>query len=149
MILVIARFTTCAGDSHHGRYHRSRHSTCLDKPTQLISILGLLVEGLLFGMFTSCMMFDQSDVIFSKMTHIDKLKGTEISGSLSGVAEVFGIGKTAASRFRPDWLSPFYKVCFPPSVRDEVMGFCRPCNNAAAGASSVATELTSRLNDVV
>lgn len=149
MILVIARFTTCSG--HHGR-SRARHSSCLDQPTQLINILGLLIEGLLFGMFTSCMMVDQADVIFSGMTHIDKLKGTTISGALTGVAEVFGPSMRRGNRFRPDWMSPFVKVCFPESVRDQVMGFCRPCMAAAkrpAAAAGAATELTARHTDVV
>jgi len=35
---------------------QAHQSTCLDKPTQLLTILGLLIEALLFGMFTSCMM---------------------------------------------------------------------------------------------
>ena len=85
---------------------------------------------------------DQTDVISSKMTHIDRLKGGGDMGapSLAGVAEVFGAGRNHAStRFRPDWLSPFAKVCFPASIRDDVMGFCRPCLNVVAPESS--TEL--------
>jgi hypothetical protein len=146
MLLIVARFTACTGENHH-RYH-SRHSTCLDKPSQLLSILGLLVESLLFGMFTSCMMFDQMDVIFSKVTHIDRLKGAAISGSLAGVTEVFGVAKRFGSdtRFRPDWLSPFAKACFPASVRDEVFGFCQPVSASASTstAAAVATEMTQR-----
>jgi palmitoyltransferase ZDHHC3/7/25 len=131
IVLVIARFTTCVDP--HRRHGYSKHSVkCLDNPSQLLSILGLLIEALLFGMFTSCMMFDQSDVIFSKMTHIDRLKGVDISGSLAGITEVFGVGKRGVdTRFRPDWLSPFARVCFPPSVKDEVMGYCRPVQAAA------------------
>jgi hypothetical protein len=85
-------------------------------------------------MFTFCMIFDQMDVISSKVTHIDRLKGLDLSSTLAGVTEVFGVGVRGGgsggikeSRFRPDWLSPFTKICFPPSVQDEVMGFCRPC----------------------
>ena len=139
MTLIIVRFSTC---THAGARGRHRHATCLDQPTQLLSILGLLVEGLLFGMFTSCMMFDQTDVIFSKMTHIDRLKGADVGGSLAGVTEVFGVGKRGAdTRFRPDWLSPLHKVCFPASVQDEVMGFCRPCR----GGGSSKVEMTASL----
>lgn len=111
---------------------------------------GLIVEAVLFGMFTTCMMVDQSEVISSKMTHIDRLKGGKEVGvpSLAGVAEVFGVGSKASgatnsSRFRFDWLSPFAKVCFPPSVRDDVMGFCRPCANLCGGTdNSKDTELS-------
>ena len=126
-----------------GRHHRD--IACLDSPKHLLNLLGLIVEAVLFGMFTSCMMVDQSEVISSKMTHIDRLKGAGEVGvpSLAGVAEVFGVGRghgTNTSRFRFDWLSPFAKVCFPPSVRDDIMGFCRPC--AKACSSDNGTELT-------
>lgn len=109
--------------------------TCVDRPTQLINVLGLVVEGILFGLFTACMMIDQSGVVTSKMTHIDRLKGDgeDISGtSLAGVIEVFGASKVGATatKFRPDWLSPFANVCFPSSLHDEIMGFCRPCARA-------------------
>ena len=42
-------------------------STCLDKPTQLLTILGLLIEALLFGMFTSCMMCKSCILAFSPL----------------------------------------------------------------------------------
>jgi hypothetical protein len=129
MTLLIARFATCMGHTAHERVH-SRHATCMDKPSDLLYVLGLLVEALLFGMFTSCMMFDQVEVINSKMTHIDRLKGTDIGGSLPGIMEVFGLHTRidpTDTRFRRDWLSPFVRACFPDPLRDEVMGFCRPC----------------------
>jgi len=126
--LVMTRFYSCM--SRHG-HARSHHMTCLDYPTQLLPILGLVVEAILFGMFTVCMMIDQSSVVSSKMTHIDRLKGgeDETGSSVAGVVEVFGLNPNRGNdpRFRSDWLSPFAKVCFPSSVQDEVMGFCRPC----------------------
>ena len=151
LLLVIARFTNCMGESHHSRHgHHHRHvsMTCLDKPTQLLNVLGLLIESLLFGMFTSCMIFDQSDVIFSKLTHIDRLKGVDIGGALAGITEVFGVGRrgVGSTRFQPNWLSPFSKVCFPPSVRDEVMGFCRP---AAKPPTTEMTQPTAVRPEVV
>jgi len=74
------------------------------------------------------MMFDQLDVILNKVTHIDRFKGNDISGSIPGIIEVFGAGRRGLDeiKFRADWLSPFVNICFPPSVYDEVMGFCRP-----------------------
>jgi hypothetical protein len=126
--LVMIRFYSCM--SRHGHI-RTHHLTCLDRPTQLLPMLGLVVEAILFGMFTICMMIDQSSVVSSKMTHIDRLKGgdDETASSVAGVIEVFGISAKRGNdpRFRPDWLSPFAKVCFPSSLEDEVMGFCRPC----------------------
>lgn len=134
LALIITRFATCHAvrEHDHGRY--VRHYTCLDHPTQLVNILGLLIEAVLFGMFTSCMIFDQWDVIFTKLTHIDRIKGPGkvAAGSLAGVAEVFGVGKRGdGTRCRIDWLSPFAKACFPTQLRDEVMGFCRPVPNRA------------------
>lgn len=100
-----------------------------------------MIEALLFGMFTSCMIFDQWDVVFSKVTHIDRLKGAEIGGSLSGVAEVFGVGGgggfASDSRFRWDWLSPFGVICWPASTHEEILGYCRPVR------SPLGTELTA------
>lgn len=61
MTLVILRFMTCMGA--RGPHHQRQHVTCLDRPSDLLYILGLLVESLLFGMFTCCMMFDQSEGI--------------------------------------------------------------------------------------
>jgi hypothetical protein len=139
MSLIVLRFFLCMR-LHAGR----RHVHCLDEPTHLLNILGLLVEALLFGMFTICMMVDQFDVIFSKITHIDRLKGSSDSGggggssSLAGVSEVFGAGRKGVLtpvNFRMDWLSPFAQVCFPASMRDDIMGFCQPCLNLNTDSS--------------
>ena len=131
MTLVIARFVNCMG-------HIDKHEPCLDKPTHLLSLIGLVVESMLFGMFTCCMMIDQWDVVLTKVTHIDRLKGEiqqDDSEGAGGINEVFGIGignkkKNRASSFRLDWLSPFTRVCFPDSMKDDIMGFCRPCFNS-------------------
>lgn len=154
LTLIVARFSTCgmgggpgvrsyrrghplvqreaAETMQHLHHHRN---TCLDRPSQLLAILGLLVEAILFGMFTACMMLDQASVVRSKVTHIDRFKGADVGGTLAGVIEVFGVGRRGVdSRFRPDWLSPFVRVCFPSSVTDEVMGFCRPCRAHAKDA---------------
>jgi len=85
------------------------------------------------------MMLDQWGVVVSNVTHIDKLKGEKF-GMLdvgfqehdprqAGVHEVFGAGmrKGKVSFFRPDWLSPFARVCYPEPMKDHIMGFCRPC----------------------
>jgi len=84
------------------------------------------------------MMIDQWDVVLTKVTHIDRLKGEiqqDDSDGAGGINEVFGIGignkkKNRASSFRLDWLSPFTRVCFPESMKDDIMGFCRPCFNS-------------------
>ena len=175
LLLIITRFTSCSnginyhnhhfkGNNHHQmKLYRLHHPEqfqlandnsaaiphCLDRPTHLLFILALLVEAILFGLFTGCMMMDQMDVVRSKVTHIDRYKGGDDSvGShtIAGVLEVFGVRarsnhkntKITSSkssrhtlrdgRFRWDWLSPFNPVCFPSyTIRDEVIGFCRPC----------------------
>jgi len=80
-------------------------------------------------------MADQWDVVMTNVTHIDRLKGDifeESGDDHAGVNEVFGIGIGGGkgkrwANFRADWLSPFTKVCFPISLEDDIMGFCRPC----------------------
>jgi hypothetical protein len=144
--LVATRFTSCMHRTGHIRTH---HMTCLDRPTQLLTILGLVVEGILFGLFTACMMLDQASVVTSKMTHIDRLKGGEddSGNSLAGVIEVFGasaMGLTA-TRFRPDWLSPFAKACFPGSLQNQIMGFCRPCMGGNSNNNNGETELSGKM----
>ena len=164
--------------NRHGRLGPGqRHANCLDRPTQLLVILGLIVEAILFGMFTACMMIDQMSVVSSKLTHIDRLKsmnfeddpllsspskdsklGNGGSGeidSLAGVVEVFGWSQhsglvNGGTRFRADWLSPFAKACFPASIHDEIMGFCRPCglgggrnNKSDSHGDSSTTELSA------
>lgn len=112
--LVIIRFYTCMSNHGHARSH---HLTCLDRPTQLMNILGLLVEALLFGLFTSCMMCDQAGVVTTNMTHIDRLKGDAAANAISGIVEVFGLKNkretSDGTKFRLDWLSPFGQVCYP------------------------------------
>ena len=71
MTLIVIRFSSCVHMHHRRRHHHMgaeeaalmaaaqtdhHQATCLDKPTQLLTILGLIIEALLFGMFTSCMM---------------------------------------------------------------------------------------------
>lgn len=130
MTLVIFRFVECIG-------HMEKHQPCLDQPTNLLSLIGLMVESALFGMFTCCMVIDQWDVVLTNVTHIDRLKGdTHSEDSVAGIHEVFGSGSVDGKRkkgagsgsgFRPDWLSPFARVCFPSHAEDDIMGFCRPC----------------------
>ena len=69
------------------------------------------------------------EVVKHKTTHIDRLKGLQVGGSLEGISEVFGVGsnkKPENARFRADWLSPFRRVCFPGGLQEEVYGFCLP-----------------------
>lgn len=72
-LLLIYRFCHCVGKSStHHHYHGPR---CVDHPNDLLPLVGLTVEALLFGLFTICMMADQWDVVMTNLTHIDRLKG--------------------------------------------------------------------------
>ncbi len=125
MTLVIARFLNCIG-------HIDKHEACLDQPTHLLNLIGLVVESMLFGMFTCCMMLDQWDVVLTKVTHIDRLKGHDLLFSeddvdvTGGINEVFGVGRKGKTGFRLDWLSPFTKPYFPKHTRLQILGYCQP-----------------------
>jgi hypothetical protein len=125
-------------------------SRCVDHASDLLPLIGLTIEALLFGLFTICMMCDQWDVVVTNLTHIDRLKGEHHHGyynpnqqngkSKTGVHEVFGArmaqyinASGSRPRFHYTWMSPFHRVCFPEPVRDDIFGYCRPCGgfNAA------------------
>ena len=146
LTLLFWRFFDCLGRHGHVRTH---HFTCLDKPSQMLGMLGLVVESILFGLFTSCMMFDQSGVVLTKITNIDRLKSGAAEATnggaeaLAGVIEVFGVFNPAkrqadlGGRFRADWLSPFHRIRFPDSLHDEIMGFCKPCTTRMGGCGGI------------
>lgn len=146
---IVSRMMNCVGA--HPTMGR-----CVDHASDLLPLIGLTVEALLFGLFTICMMCDQWDVVVTNLTHIDRLKGEHhhqqhgyynpnnqhASNSLkskAGVHEVFGArvqsigGNNQRPRFHYSWISPFHNVCFPDPVRDDIFGYCRPCGgfNAA------------------
>lgn len=123
-------------------------SRCVDHASDLLPLIGLTVEALLFGLFTICMMCDQWDVVVTNLTHIDRLKGEHHHGyynpnnqhaansmkNREGVHEVFGArasqnssGKNQRPKFHYSWMSPFHRVCFPDPIRDDIFGYCRPC----------------------
>jgi len=138
---LVWRFCHCAGGGGSG-HHGPR---CVDHPADLLPLIGLTVEALLFGLFTMCMMCDQWDVVMTNLTHIDRLKGHDTLQHRvqAGINEVFGTGRSMTSSssalphhhhhhgnyrrgFHFTWLSPLHKVCFPESVRDDIFGYCRP-----------------------
>jgi hypothetical protein len=90
------------------------------------------------------------EVVKHKTTHIDRLKGLQVGGSLEGISEVFGVptGKTPdkAAKFRMDWLSPVHRVCFPGNLRQEVYGFCRPTNRETELTTNTTTHSSNNHN---
>merc|ERR1712238_419530 len=100
--------------------------------------------GLLFGLFTCCMMFDQWDVVISNVTHINRLKGDAGGDRIAGITEVFGmLAKGNSTAARPDWLLPFGTICFPNGIKDEILGYCRPCGPNSTNNSSSSVEMAS------
>ncbi|KAK1732640.1 DHHC family palmitoyltransferase [Skeletonema marinoi] len=152
---LVWRFCHCVGGGHGGAHHGPR---CVDHPTDLLPLIGLTVEALLFGLFTMCMMCDQWDVVMTNLTHIDRLKGHDTLQHRvqAGINEVFGTGRSSMTSsssstlphhhhhsnhhatnyrrgFHFTWLSPLHKVCFPESVRDDIFGYCRPVSGGGGG----------------
>eukprot|EP00804_Cyclotella_cryptica_P013834 CCRYP_018171-RA/>CCRYP_018171-RA protein AED:0.08 eAED:0.08 QI:62/1/1/1/0.33/0.5/4/849/588 len=102
LAFITSRFFHCVGS-------RPTMNRCVDHASDLLPLIGLTVEALLFGLFTICMMVDQWDVVVTNLTHIDRLKGEYhhpshqgyynsqnqhaqnlMSRSRAGVHEVFG-----------------------------------------------------------
>ncbi|CAM9444704.1 unnamed protein product [Ascophyllum nodosum] len=121
LVLVVSRLMACA----------KKPSMC-EAPTSMLVVL-LVVEAVLFGMFTMCMMCDQWETVTTNQTQIDRLKGETHATSLE-INEVFG-GVRNGRRLRLDYFLPT-RVAFPADIWEDVMGYrCRnPCGLAAAVA---------------
>jgi hypothetical protein len=77
--------------------------------------------------------------------HYDQHVGSQMSIMRAGINEVFGtlsssMTSTALprSRFHYTWLSPVHMVCFPKSVRDDILGYCRPRGAASMAGGVIA-----------
>jgi len=114
LLLVLSRFVLCA--------HAADALGCSS-----LGVLTALVmlEAILFGLFTLCMLCDQCAVLTTNETKIDRLKG-ERHAAPTVVNEIFG---EASSRGRlctyATWLLPL-RVKFPGEVKREVLGFVVP-----------------------
>lgn len=113
----------------------------MENPGDLVFLVGLAIEALLFGLFTSCMIIDQIETVTTNLTQIDRLKGESLNNTLPDVNEVFG-GNGLQSGFRLDWLAPI-AVKFPASIRDEIYGFCRPCTKVIGSKVNEEVEMST------
>lgn len=114
--LVIFRFAFCA---------YSHNPSCSADPRDNLLVIFLIVESMLFGLFTLCMMADQSSVLSSNQTQIDKLKNQKHESKVD-INEV--LGTPSSIRFSLFWFLPI-PTSLPDNVRDQVLGY-RLCSTA-------------------
>uniref|UniRef100_A0A7R9YF09 Palmitoyltransferase n=1 Tax=Pinguiococcus pyrenoidosus TaxID=172671 RepID=A0A7R9YF09_9STRA len=114
LVLVITKLLTCSVSQ------KSDHA-CKDDPSGLLWVIMLLMESILFGSFTLCMVFDQWEVIQTGATQIDRLKG-ETFELRKDVNEVFGGHGT---HFAWHWLCPV-EAAFKKAIWSEILGYCTP-----------------------
>jgi hypothetical protein len=79
----------------------------------------LVIEALLFGLFTMCMMGDQATTVFTNQTQIDRLKNFKHMVEVE-VNEVFG--SPINQRFSVGWLWPI-AVTFEGVLKDAILGY--------------------------
>uniref|UniRef100_A0AAV1UK92 Palmitoyltransferase n=1 Tax=Peronospora matthiolae TaxID=2874970 RepID=A0AAV1UK92_9STRA len=119
-----------------------RYAKCINESCPsygAIRVVCLIMESVLFGLFTMCMMCDQYSVITTGTTQIDRLKG-EVSASL-GLREVFG---GADCKFALHWLLPV-NIWFPSSVKNQVLGYV--LEHELIVSEDEATEMDTFLED--
>jgi hypothetical protein len=98
---------------------RSKPVFCHNDVHVHLLVIFLVIESLLFGLFTMCMIGDQWTTISSNQTQIDRIKGTkheyqnefnEVCGSLSTVS------------FSWSWFLPT-PVTFNEDVKPKILGY--------------------------
>lgn len=87
-----------------------------------LCIILLMVEAALFGLFTLCMMGDQSTVVTTNQTQIDRLKKSRHEAKVV-YNEVFGCAADVSFQWK--WLLPVAAV-FPDHCRDSIFGYQLP-----------------------
>lgn len=118
--LVVGHFWACLSLPFFG--------TCADASLgDSFNVLGLCMCALIFGLFTCCMMFDQSASVLTGATQIDRYQRSSGAGETVGkderaraLAEVFG-GDPARDGFQIHWLLPTPIVYRDPET---LTGFC-------------------------
>eukprot|EP00753_Platysulcus_tardus_P016584 PLAT5854.1.p1 GENE.PLAT5854.1~~PLAT5854.1.p1 ORF type:complete len:294 (+),score=114.82 PLAT5854.1:1-882(+) len=101
MMLLMLRMFSCASSLRPG---------CHFTPGGSVLVVFLVIEGILFGLFTFCMMCDQWSVATTSITSIDRLKGhsdASTSAVMDNLAEVFG-----TKHFSITWLLPTDRPAF-------------------------------------
>lgn len=87
------------------------------------AVMGLVIEAILFGLFTLCMMCDQYTTVTTNRTGIDRLKGDKggkKASYMENVKEVFGGPQSRG--FHYTWLLPV-KPHFPENRVEQLFGY--------------------------
>lgn len=118
LCLVLGHFWACFSSPMVG--------ACADPSVgEAAHALGLCVCAIIFGLFTGCMMLDQSTSVLTGATQIDRFHGAPAAPAgkderARALAEVFG-GDPAADGFQLHWLLPTPIVYRDP---EGLTGFC-------------------------
>ncbi|GAB9466587.1 hypothetical protein Gpo141_00003958 [Globisporangium polare] len=114
------------------RYARCVNENCPSYGA--LRVVFLVLEAVLFGLFTMCMMCDQYSMITTGMTQIDRFKG-EVTDTL-GIREVFG---GASKRFALHWVLPV-SIWFPTSLKNQILGYVLESELACTEDESTETD---------
>lgn len=131
MLLIIRYFDCGISDSCYRRHLsagkglKKNPSLDLTAANDNILLIFLLIEAILFGLFTTCMILDQYTVVTTNITSIDRLKGetssNEYRNTVADINEVFG---GTSFGLRLDMFIP-RRAVYPPSVVPELLGYRR------------------------
>jgi len=112
LIMVLSMYSACV--FHYGN--------CVTNANENILGVLLLVESILFGLFTLCMIADQGSSISSNQTQIDRLKNMrhEAPAHILEVNEVFGTPGNISCQWT--WIIPIV-VQFPDNLKDKILGY--------------------------
>jgi hypothetical protein len=137
MLLVLTKYIYCIGGHH--KCHTSARLQFL--------VIFLVVESILFGLFTLCMLGDQFSAISSNQTQIDRLKGTKHNYQME-VNEVCGSQRSV--RFHYSWFLPI-AVVFPDGpLREKVLGYrLQHGTGNATGADGTGAEEGDEFNPLL
>lgn len=95
---------------------------CPGTPGDAVYLVAVLVEAILFGLFTLCMLADQSETITSNQTQIDRLKNErhDIQEEINEVC-----GTPANVKCDKSWFLPT-QINFPAKFKDKIYGYVLP-----------------------
>ena len=129
LVLVVVRYAKCMGEEEPAA------SEGCDDVTGNLLVVFLVIEAILFGLFTCCMMLDQWTVVSTNTTAIDRLKMGAAAGGFQAlqhqqqqqkkggkgdVNEVFGGREGRRVRWHWFWPVPAH---FPGTTKNDVLGY--------------------------